>query len=312
MKVFLLDLWHDLREKRLWPVALVLALALVAVPVVLSKPAAEPPPPAPVPQEPRADQNLKGLAQVVLADQQQGRGSKLNLFDSSNPFNPPKSLRDKRKKKAEADEGGAPSGATGSAVGESVSGGGGTSFGGSPGGGTGGGSTTPAEPVAPKPRTTQFTYVIDLIFKRGDNTRRIKGMQRLEMLPNESAPLLLFLGVDAKANNAVFLVDSRLEPTGEGKCKPKADDCSFLYLGAGSEEVFTDQDGQTYTLQVQEIRKVKVKQKSAQAKAGRHKRRKRRSAARSARVERRPFLPRLLTDLVSISDNGSSGNGKGR
>ena len=38
MKIFLLDLWHDLRAKRLWPVALVLAVALVAVPVVLSKP----------------------------------------------------------------------------------------------------------------------------------------------------------------------------------------------------------------------------------------------------------------------------------
>ena len=33
------DLWHDLREKRLWPVAALLLLALVAVPVLLAKPA---------------------------------------------------------------------------------------------------------------------------------------------------------------------------------------------------------------------------------------------------------------------------------
>ncbi len=46
MKIFLLDLWHDLREKRLWPVAVVLAVGLVAVPVVLSKPSAAPPAPA--------------------------------------------------------------------------------------------------------------------------------------------------------------------------------------------------------------------------------------------------------------------------
>ena len=32
MKMFFLDLWHDLREKRLWPVAALLLLALVAVP----------------------------------------------------------------------------------------------------------------------------------------------------------------------------------------------------------------------------------------------------------------------------------------
>ena len=37
MKIFLLDLWHDLQAKRLWPVAAVLVVALVAVPVVLSK-----------------------------------------------------------------------------------------------------------------------------------------------------------------------------------------------------------------------------------------------------------------------------------
>ena len=37
MKVFFLDLWQDLREKRLWPVALVLLLGLAAVPVLLAK-----------------------------------------------------------------------------------------------------------------------------------------------------------------------------------------------------------------------------------------------------------------------------------
>jgi hypothetical protein len=42
MNDFLLDLWNDLREKRLWPVAGVLLLALVALPVVLAKPAEEP------------------------------------------------------------------------------------------------------------------------------------------------------------------------------------------------------------------------------------------------------------------------------
>ena len=47
MKAFALDLWHDLREKRLWPVAVLLLAALVAVPVLLAKPADDPgPPPA--------------------------------------------------------------------------------------------------------------------------------------------------------------------------------------------------------------------------------------------------------------------------
>ena len=45
MKAFVLDLWHDLREKRLWPVAVLLLAGLVAVPVLLAKPAEDPSPP---------------------------------------------------------------------------------------------------------------------------------------------------------------------------------------------------------------------------------------------------------------------------
>jgi hypothetical protein len=47
MKMLLLDLWNDLRAKRLWPVAALLLAALVATPVVLSTDAEEPAPPAP-------------------------------------------------------------------------------------------------------------------------------------------------------------------------------------------------------------------------------------------------------------------------
>ena len=41
-------------------------------------------------------------------------------------------------------------------------------------------------------------------------------MTRLGMLPSESNPLLLFLGVDSGGDNAVFLVDSTLSASGEG------------------------------------------------------------------------------------------------
>ena len=322
MKIFLLDLLHDLRAKRLWPVALVLAIALVAVPVVLKKPAADPPPPAVEPVDESAkQQDLKGLAKVVLADQEQGKGSKLNLFAVGNPFSPPESVKEQKKKDANALNSPATADAgTGTSVGDTVGDIGGGSTGGSTGGDPGGGgNTSPAPPVVTKPKTTRFTYVIDVTFKNGDRKpRKIKGMQRLEMLPNENAPLLLFLGVDAKANNAVFLVDSRLKPTGEGKCKPSADDCSFLYLGAGSEEVLTDPDGNTYTLQVQEIRKIKLIRKRAKAKAGTNDRSSGRKAKTSqynrktAQEQRRPFLPQLLTDLVSVTSNPSSTAGKSR
>ncbi len=44
MKNFFEDVWQDLREKRLWPVAALLAVALVALPFVMAKKRKNPPP----------------------------------------------------------------------------------------------------------------------------------------------------------------------------------------------------------------------------------------------------------------------------
>ena len=46
MRVFLLDLWLDLREKRLAWLAILLVLAIVAVPIVLANDQASTPAPA--------------------------------------------------------------------------------------------------------------------------------------------------------------------------------------------------------------------------------------------------------------------------
>ena len=78
MKIFLLDLWQDLRAKRLWPVALVLGAALIAVPVVLSKsPDAQP---APAPEANATStapdkEKLAALSTVKLGETDEARGS---------------------------------------------------------------------------------------------------------------------------------------------------------------------------------------------------------------------------------------------
>ena len=259
MKIFLLDLWHDLKEKRLWPVAVVLLVGLVAVPVLLAKPADEPRRPRrrPAAAGPKPDV-LKQLAKVKLGDEEVGDGSTLGAFDPSNPFNPPKGAIKKEAGRSTANAG--PSADTAGAP---------TLDGRrrfhrgarrrhhrrrsrrAPGGGdTGGGGPTTT--------TTVYKYVVDLTFKANGHTRHIKGMEKLDMLPNQSAPLLIFMGVTPKGSNAVFLVDSTLKAAGEGKCKPSAAECAFAYIGAGSEYIFTEDDGDTYTVRIDEIRKVKV------------------------------------------------------
>jgi hypothetical protein len=126
-------------------------------------------------------------------------------------------------------------------------------------------------------------------------------MERLDMLPSQESPLLLFLGVSANAGNAVFLVDSTLEAAGEGKCKPRASDCAFLYIGAGSEHEFTNEDGDSYTLRIDEIRKLKVDGTAAASRT------KSARAAIGSPVASRRYVSPLLADVVTVS-NGADSN----
>jgi hypothetical protein len=307
MKLFLLDLWQDLRAKRLWPVAAVLAAAIVAVPVVLSK-SSEAPAPAAVQSVRKAPEpkDLKALASVKLDETALERGSSLNTFDPSDPFRPPKKVTKASSEGSGAQSsvtsdtgtpGGAGAGAAGGDTGSTGGGITGTTGGGdtgSTGGGGGGGGGTQT--------TTQYRYVVDATFSVNGRKRHVNGLERLDMLPNEDSPLLLFLGVSANAGNAVFLVDSTLDAAGEGSCKPKASECAFLYLGAGSEHEFTNDDGDSYTLQIDEIRKVRVDGSTAGAS-------RKRGGARAAvgkPVASRRFASPLIADLVSVSSDGDA------
>jgi len=314
MKNFLSDLWHDLREKRLWPVAVALLAALVAVPVVLSKPSEEPPPAPPATDarsapEPR---DLKGLATVKLEETDAGTGSSLDTFDPSDPFRPPrKVLQGPKKADSASGSGSGPGSAaatdgdagSGGSTGGSVTTGGGDSGPGDTGTGDTGGGDTGGGDTGGGDTTTQYAYVIDVTFRaNGHRTRRIKGMERLDMLPNPDSPLLLFLGVSPKGGNAVFLVDSTLDAAGEGRCQPSRADCAFLHIGPGSEHEFTNDEGDSYTLRVDEIRRVKVGAKASASK----KDNKTAGAAVGQPAPARRFALPLLADLVSVSSGGGN------
>ena len=317
---FFLQLWTDLRARRLLPVAGLLVAGLIAAPIVLSKGSEEPPAPAPetaTPQPQQKHQGPEALAQVKLEEDLEGDGSSLSAFDVSNPFAPPKKVVDKALAEAQGTTGeSAPStgttgtsvstGDTGSTGGDTGSTGGGTpdtgTGGGTPDSGTGGDQNTGGD----KTKTTEFTYVLDVTFWANGKRRTIKGMEKLDMLPSQVNPLLIFMGVSDNAGNAVFLVDSTLKTTGEGKCKPSHSDCAFLYLGAGAEQEFTNDEGDSYRLLINEIRKVKVGSQSDTdangAKSGKTAR-----ASVGAEAARRFAFP-LLTDVVaeSGSTNGNS------
>jgi hypothetical protein len=316
MKNFATDLWNDLREKRLWPVALLLLAGLFAVPVLFSKGAGEPPaasaptassaPEAPDPAE------FEGLASVELEESLPSEGSSLDTFDPSDPFRPPEKVLQRAERPASGATAAGPTGDTATATTDGGSGasgvssgsdgssgvGGGTESKGGPGndeggaGGDGGGTTTTTT-------TTEYTWVIDVTFTLNGRTRKLKGFERLDMLPSRASPLLLFLGVSSNAGNAVFLVDSRLETAGEeGKCRPSKAKCAFLYLGAGSAQVFTNGAGALYGLTIDRIRKVKVDEAASASQLNKGAKASASLGATTSR--RRPSSP-LISDLQSVS-----------
>jgi hypothetical protein len=299
MHDLLLDLWQDLRDKRMWPIAAALALALLAIPVVLAKPASSPKPSA-APTAPVQTRDPLNAVKVQLAEIQEGKGSALDHFQKKNPFLPPSKLMKQLKGAASATAG---TSATASA-GSSPASGGGAATG--AGGASGGGAPPPLVPLTGSPggrrgttRVIKYTYVADVTLWTNGRRRAYHGIHRLRMLPSEQSPFLLFLGVDASGDNAAFLVDSTLTASGEGRCTPSGNDCAVVSLGPGSEEDFRTSDGQSLTLRIDEIRRVRLSHRARGSHSARS-RHSHRPRAQAAPVTRRFVVP-ALTDLVTVA-----------
>ena len=297
MNDFLHDLWHDLRARRLWPVAVALVVALVAVPLLLIKPADTPPPAAQSATAAPPDRGIPGVDVTTAAD---AASSDLDVFVGKDPFKSPASVR----KAAKAVVTAAPSLPTSDLKAPSSSGGGGGASTPSKGG-SGGGGSAPSTPKASPPRVIvpkrkAYTYVLDVTFGSGGETRRIRTMRRFRMLPSSRSPFLVFLGVDSSGERAVFLVDSRLKQTGEGVCRPSADGCAFLYLKTSedrNEHYFTTEDGTEYSLKLNDIRRAAVRKSSASSSRTKKPARSSSTPAGAGGKQKQPFVPPVLIDL---------------
>jgi hypothetical protein len=312
MKIFISDLWHDLRERRLWPLAILLLAGLVAVPLVLAKSAEHSTPAAPLPEPTAAQQrDDKGSdLKVQVAEVKAGEGSTLDVYDPKNPFRPPARIVKAGEDQSSSSAGGPGGDSTtgGGDIGDDSAGGvdfGDTGSGDTGSGDTGSGDTGSGDDGSDTTQTVkQYRFVVDVTFTANGRKRRIRGLERLDMLPSQASPLLIFLGVSAEGGNAVFLVDSALTAAGEGNCEPSEESCAFLHIGPGSEHEFTTEAGDSYSLRIEEIRKLPVNT-SAGSSARKRSPAKGRTATASVGAPRR-FLPPILADLVSVSTETQS------
>lgn len=278
---FLKNLISDLVEKRLWPVAAGLLVALVAVPVVLgggggggSAPAT---PPAPA------------TGAMTGAPAAGGSSGEVTLAtDAVAPKVHPGKLHDpfvqKHVAKATSDTGVSRAVAPTPSATPAPSGGGLSPAGGTkvtlsapkvtptpaPSTGT---VTSPVAPAAPKPAApTYHRWRVDLRFGRTGATHRLDDVTRLTPLPSADYPYVVFLGiVDGKTRKAVFLVSSSVTPGADSVCRPNSSDCETVVVPVGGKATLdrVNQYGtKSYELAVRSITRVRVGS-AAKAKAAR-------------------------------------------
>lgn len=205
------ELWSQLVEKRLWPLALVLVAALVAVPLVLARsasPAADDaasgaPPVAAV----AAAADLRAPGEPVISMAAEVAGAPLR-GSAKNPF------VQQHVPKAQAAAGG-----DGAIEAPAAPGG----DGGSGGDGGGAGDEQPPE---------IYRYAsIDVRFGRaGSPLREIRDVPRLTALPHASNPIVIFLGMRADHETAVFMLSTDVNAQGDGRCTPSPRLCEAIEL----------------------------------------------------------------------------------
>ena len=242
---------RDLIDKHLLPVALLLLVALVAVPVVLGRsgdeapvtPAVVPAPPA----QPGADTAIKVSAAPVL-----GRARPGAIDD---PFyNPPK--------EADASSGAATTATSSSSAATPAPSG--DSSTGTGSGGTGG--TEAPSPPAQTPQapasSTSYTFYRPRVRFGTDENAAVRGLSRQQPLGDPANPAALYLGPTADHQRAAFLLGPNAIVTGgEGACGEKT--CRVVALRPGQSITMgvvgpSGYAEHSYVLKVEEIHEQKV------------------------------------------------------
>jgi hypothetical protein len=262
---FLKNVLHDLVEKRLWPVAIALVAALVAVPIVLggSSSTGSPATDVAAVTGPNGLANHRDVARgkvISLEEQAAGKVERSTGKKIRDPFvqhHQPKPVKSVIVTTAPS----APS--TGEQGGSSA-----------PSGATGG--TAPTAPTAPvttkKPESTSVdTYRVKLSFGEVGAMKSYDNVARLTPLPSSDNPFFVYLGLADDQKSAIFLINADAEPNGDGSCKPSHDDCQQIVLRAGDTEFFDLQSGTAgvvqYQLDLKSIKKYKAASKASAAKA---------------------------------------------
>ncbi|MDQ6608092.1 MAG: hypothetical protein M3Z06_16290 [Actinomycetota bacterium] len=226
----------ELREKRLWPVAAVLILALIAVPTLLAKssgqaPAAPPPQSAPA----AADTAVPAVSVESTATNSKLKGRARDPFLQQKLAAAAKPASTATTKSS--------GGSTGTSGGSTTSAGSKSTTSSTTTTGSGTGSTPPAvfPTIKPKPAPTGLTatetYRVTIATTNSSGgLDTTDSVERLSVLPSQRQPLLVELGVLQGGRRVLFAVQPGTIVRGPGTCVPGSIDCELISLAPGQIE----------------------------------------------------------------------------
>jgi hypothetical protein len=222
---------RDLVERKLWPIAVLLLVAAVAVPMYLGRASADD---ASLPTTSlQADAGKVSKAAVKVDD---GTATDDRPGAVRNPF---KQLHVPKKPVAPA----APTAKTPAAdqsTGSSSGGSGGSGSQPTPApSGTGGSGEGGSKPTTPAGDPLDI-YHLSLRFGRADaeQLKTYHDVARLSPLPTADNPFFVYTGVLKDGKTAVFLLSSDATATGDGHCRPSAQSCQTIEVKEGDTEFF--------------------------------------------------------------------------
>ena len=235
----------DLRDKRLWPVAVALIAAIVAVPIVLAKSPSAPPPKVP----PAGGQGGPGASAAglpVISVQTTTTAQGALKGQERDPFTQVATTSTTTSTSAATTSpaGGSATRSTGSGTGGS----GATGIPGVPGGGS---TIAPMPPTSlptgqqtppPSGLTPTQSYDVAVSITNADGGfDTVDPVVRLGTLPGDEQPLLIQLGVLKGGHRVLFAVQPGTIVSGPGTCTPGPIECQILSLAEDQTEQLSKQ-----------------------------------------------------------------------
>jgi hypothetical protein len=245
------DVVYDIRSRGLLPVVILLAIGVIAVPMLIKGGGSETTvPPAPPLPGTATNAGLQNEPAVLTYNPSvRDYHQRLDTLERKDPF--VQQFRSgSTTDAAVADTAGAttsspvPTGDTGSS-------GSGDTTGGSTGG----------TPTGSTHTVTHTFYYRETDILIGDTSAPLKRRNRvpdLSFLPNDKTPVLIYMGATRDAKTAVFLVsDDVTVVAGQNRCSPSPEDCQALRMHENDAVTLDNAvDGKSYRMKVLDVRLV--------------------------------------------------------